>query len=99
MDLFTPLQLGKLSMRNRIVMAPMTRSRAGRDAVPTEAMVEYYRQRAGAGLIVTEGIAPSAAGLGYCRTPGIYSPEQLKAWSEITAAASSLSVESGSYFD
>lgn len=86
MDLFSPLQLGDLELRNRIFMAPMTRSRAGTDAVPTPEMVEYYRQRAGAGLIVTEGIAPSADGLGYCRTPGIYNPEQLAAWREVTTA-------------
>ena len=64
MDLFTPLTLGSLALRNRVVMAPMTRSRAGADAVPSDLMVEYYRQRAGAGLIVSEGIAPCAEGLG-----------------------------------
>ena len=74
--LFDALELGKLKLRNRIVMAPMTRSRAGPGAMPTDLMVEYYRQRAGAGMIVTEGIAPSADGIGYCRTPGIYSAEQ-----------------------
>lgn len=86
MDLFTPLQLGALHLRNRIVMAPMTRSRAGADGVPTDIMVDYYRQRASAGLIVSEGIAPSADGLGYCRTPGIYSAAQVEAWRAITAA-------------
>jgi N-ethylmaleimide reductase len=86
MDLFTPLTLGAMELRNRIVMAPMTRSRADTDAVPTEMMLNYYRQRASAGLIVTEGIAPSADGLGYCRTPGIYNTEQLAAWSRITQA-------------
>ncbi|TXS90180.1 alkene reductase [Parahaliea maris] len=86
MDLFTPLQLGDLELRNRIFMAPMTRSRADTHAVPTADMVEYYRQRAGAGLIVTEGIAPSADGLGYCRTPGIYNSAQLAAWREVTDA-------------
>ena len=86
MELFSPLQLGALKLRNRIFMAPMTRSRAGDDAVPTDIMIDYYRQRATAGLIVTEGIAPCANGLGYCRTPGIYSPAQIDAWSKITAA-------------
>jgi len=86
MDLFTPVTLGALQLRNRIVMAPMTRSRAGIDAVPTDVMVDYYRQRASAGLIITEGIAPSADGLGYCRTPGIYSREQVTAWRRITDA-------------
>ena len=86
MTLFSPLQLGDLNLRNRIVMAPMTRSRAGRDGVPSEDMVEYYRQRASAGMIVTEGIAPSADGLGYCRTPGIYSREQVDGWRRVTEA-------------
>jgi N-ethylmaleimide reductase len=86
MDLFTPLQLGALQLRNRIVMAPMTRSRAGADGVPTDIMVEYYRQRASAGLIISEGIAPSADGLGYCRTPGIYNAAQVTAWRAITEA-------------
>ena len=67
-------------------MAPMTRSRAGADAVPTDIMREYYRQRAGAGLIITEGIAPSADGLGYCRTPGIYNARQVEAWEKIVQA-------------
>ncbi|RLQ22833.1 alkene reductase [Seongchinamella sediminis] len=86
MDLFTPLTLGDLPLNNRIVMAPMTRSRAGTDAVPNALMVEYYRQRASAGLIVSEGIAPSADALGYCRTPGIYTAAQVEAWTGVTAA-------------
>ncbi|TDG13654.1 alkene reductase [Seongchinamella unica] len=86
MDLFTPLELGELQLRNRIVMAPMTRSRAGAEALPNALMVEYYRQRAGAGLIVSEGIAPSANGLGYCRTPGIYNSAQVSAWRQVTDA-------------
>ncbi|MEZ5571469.1 MAG: alkene reductase [Halioglobus sp.] len=86
MDLFTPLNLGALQLRNRIIMAPMTRSRAGAEGVPTELMIEYYRQRASAGLIISEGIAPSADGLGYCRTPGIYSAQQVDAWKPITDA-------------
>ena len=86
MDLFTPVNLGELQLRNRVVMAPMTRSRAGADGLPTGCMVEYYRQRAGAGMIVSEGIAPSADGLGYCRTPGIYNAEQVARWREVTDA-------------
>jgi len=86
MDLFSPVTLGALALRNRIVMAPMTRSRAGADAVPTALMAEYYRQRAGAGLIITEGIAPSADGLGYCRTPGIFSDAQVRGWRSVTEA-------------
>jgi N-ethylmaleimide reductase len=86
MDLFTPLKLGALDLRNRIVMAPMTRSRAAVDGLPTAIMADYYRQRASAGLIVSEGIAPSADGLGYCRTPGIYNQEQIDVWRAITDA-------------
>jgi len=86
MDLFTPLKLGALDLRNRIVMAPMTRSRAAADGLPTAIMADYYRQRASAGMIVSEGIAPSADGLGYCRTPGIYNQEQIDAWRAITHA-------------
>jgi len=85
-DIFSPLTLGELKLRNRVVMAPMTRSRATIEAVPTDVMQDYYRQRAGAGLIVSEGIAPSANGLGYCRTPGLYTSEQVSAWRNITAA-------------
>lgn len=86
MDLFTPVTLGRLELANRIVMAPMTRSRAAAEGMPTELMVEYYRQRAGAGLIVSEGIAPSADGIGYCRTPGIYSDEQVAMWRKVVDA-------------
>jgi N-ethylmaleimide reductase len=86
MDLFSPLNLGALKLRNRIVMAPMTRSRAAVDGLPTAVMADYYRQRASAGMIVSEGIAPSADGLGYCRTPGIYKQEQIDVWRAITRA-------------
>jgi N-ethylmaleimide reductase len=86
MDLFTPVKLGALQLRNRIVMAPMTRSRSGADGMPTDAMVDYYRQRASAGLLVSEGIAPSADGLGYCRTPGLYNAAQVDAWRAVTDA-------------
>jgi len=86
MDLFSPLKLGALELRNRIVMAPMTRSRADTSSVPTEVMVEYYRQRASAGLIISEGIAPSADGIGYCRTPGIYNDAQVAAWKPVLDA-------------
>lgn len=84
--LFEPVCLGELQLANRIVMAPMTRSRADARAVPTAEMVEYYRQRASAGLIVAEGTAPSASGLGYCRTPAIYTDEQIAAWRRVTRA-------------
>ncbi|MEH6570278.1 MAG: alkene reductase [Halioglobus sp.] len=86
MDLFSPVKLGALELRNRIVMAPMTRSRADSNAIPTQVMVEYYRQRASAGLIISEGIAPSADGMGYCRTAGLYNEEQVGAWKRVTDA-------------
>jgi len=84
--LFNGVTLGDLVLRNRIVMAPMTRSRCTADGVPTDLVAEYYTQRAGAGFIVTEGIAPSADGLGYCRTPGLFNPEQVAAWSLVVSA-------------
>lgn len=86
MDIFSSVTLGQLTLANRIVMAPMTRSRADTTAVPTDIMVDYYAQRAGAGLIITEGIAPSGDGLGYCRTPGLFNDAQVEAWARITAA-------------
>ncbi len=85
-DIFSPTKLGKLSLSNRIVMAPMTRGRAGPGDVPTDIMVEYYRQRAGAGLIITEGTQPSRAGKGYWRTPGIHSEEQVAGWRKVADA-------------
>lgn len=78
-------KLGKLSLTNRIVMAPMTRSRAIGN-VPNELIAEYYGQRAGAGLIITEGISPSPNGLGYARIPGLFSDEQVQAWKGVTHA-------------
>lgn len=85
-NLFSPGSLGDVELSNRIVMAPMTRSRAGEGDVPTALTVEYYRQRATAGLIVTEGAQPSANGKGYCRTPGIHTPEQVAAWRQVVEA-------------
>jgi N-ethylmaleimide reductase len=79
-DIFSPVRLGELALRNRVVMAPMTRNRAGPGDVPTTAMADYYRQRAGAGLIVTEGTQPSPTGKGYHRTPGILSDAQVAGW-------------------
>ena len=70
-NIFSAVSLGSLALANRIVMAPMTRSRAGAGAAPTQMMADYYAQRASAGLIISEGIAPSANGLGYSRTPGL----------------------------
>jgi len=85
-SLFDGVRIGDLELRNRIVMAPMTRSRAGEGDAPTALTAEYYRQRAGAGLIVSEGAQPSPHGKGYCRTPGIYSARQVAAWKEVTEA-------------
>ncbi|RYE01385.1 MAG: alkene reductase [Sphingomonadales bacterium] len=84
--LFTPVTLGALELRNRIAMSAMTRSRGGPGDTPGNLQVDYYGQRAGAGLIVTEGVQPSPAGKGYCRTPGIYSPEQTDGWARVTRA-------------
>lgn len=85
--LFSSTRLGPYTLRNRAVMAPMTRSRAD-DAtgVPSALAATYYRQRANAGLIITEGTYPSPSGKGYVRTPGIHSAEQIKAWASITDA-------------
>jgi N-ethylmaleimide reductase len=85
-NLFDPVRLGDLELSNRIIMAPMTRSRAGEGDAPTDLNVEYYRQRATAGLIVSEGTQPSANGKGYCRTPGIHSAAQIAGWRKVTDA-------------
>jgi N-ethylmaleimide reductase len=86
-QLFQPYQLGDLSLANRVVMAPLTRNRAtpGTDA-PNDLMVEYYRQRASAGLIVTEASQISQQGQGYIHTPGIYTDEQARGWRRINDA-------------
>lgn len=86
MNLLSPITLGDYSLRNRVVMAPMTRSRADANGVPSPLAAEYYGSRADAGLIVTEGTGPSASGMGYPRTPGIYSPAQIAAWRKVTDA-------------
>lgn len=83
--LFSPAQLGQLTLSNHIVMAPMTRSRALGN-VPNALMAEYYAQRASAGLIITEGTAPSANGLGYARIPGLFNQEQVAGWKLVTDA-------------
>jgi len=83
--LYSKTSLGPLELRNRLVMAPMTRSRAIGN-IPNDLMVEYYAQRASAGLIVTEGTSSSPNGLGYARIPGIFSTEQVFGWSRVTDA-------------
>jgi N-ethylmaleimide reductase len=85
-NLFEPLSVGALELSNRVVMAPLTRSRAGDGMVPTDLNVEYYRQRAGAGLIIAEGTQPSAVGQGYLDTPGIHTPEQVAGWRRVADA-------------
>jgi len=85
--LFDPLKLGALDLPNRIVMAPLTRSRATPDGrVPTDLQVDYYRQRASAGLIISEATSVTAMGVGYAATPGIWSEEQTEGWQKVTSA-------------
>lgn len=84
--LFTPYRLGALTLPNRIVMPPMTRSRAAAGDVATPLMAQYYAQRASAGLIVSEGTQISPQGQGYAWTPGIYSPAQVAGWKQVTDA-------------
>jgi N-ethylmaleimide reductase len=84
--LFESYALGPITLQNRLVMAPMTRSRATTDHVPTPIMVDYYAARADLGLIIAEGTSPSADGLGYARIPGLFTPEHVAAWRPITDA-------------
>ena len=83
--LFSPLKLGDLDLKNRIVMSPMTRSRAIGN-VPNDLMATYYGQRSAAGLIITEGTSPSPNGLGYSRIPGCYSMQQVEGWTRVTTS-------------
>lgn len=84
--LFTETQVGSTSLLNHIVMAPMTRCRAIGN-IPNDLMAKYYEQRSLAGLIITEGTAPSANGLGYARIPGIFNKEQVEGWTKVTNSA------------
>jgi N-ethylmaleimide reductase len=83
---FTPVRIGRLGLPSRLVMAPMTRSRAEASGVPGDLAAEYYAQRAGVGLIVTEGTQPSDDGQGYMATPGIYTSAHVAGWKEVTTA-------------
>lgn len=85
-DLFSPARFGAIDLANRIVMSSLTRNRAGAGNVPTTLMAEYYRQRASAGLILTEATPICAEGHGYPRTPGIHTPEQVAGWKLVTDA-------------
>jgi N-ethylmaleimide reductase len=84
--LFSPLTLGELELPNRLVMAPLTRLRAGEKGIPGPLLVEHYRQRASLGLIVSEGIYPVPVGQAYPGQPGIVTPEQVAGWKEVTDA-------------
>ncbi len=84
--LFEPLDAGELRLPNRIIMAPMTRSRAGDERMPNALMAEYYAQRAEAGLIITEATSVTPMGVGYAGTPGIWSAEQVEGWKLTTKA-------------
>jgi N-ethylmaleimide reductase len=86
LTLLSPISIGALNLKNRIVMAPLTRNRAGEGLAPTEMNVEYYRQRASAGLIISEGSQIAHEGAGYPFTPGIYTQQQVDGWKKVTDA-------------
>lgn len=83
-QLFEPVKLGDLTLKNRIAMAPMTRGRAGETRVPNDLMAEHYSQRASAGLIITEATVVSQQGIGWIGSPGIYTAEMTEGWSKVT---------------
>ena len=82
--LFDPISIGNLECRNRIVLAPMTRGRAGTERIPNDLMAEYYYQRSGAGLIITEATSVSEQGLGWNESPGIYTDAMVEGWKKVT---------------
>ncbi|MCC7227154.1 MAG: alkene reductase, partial [Burkholderiaceae bacterium] len=84
--LFEPYTARSLSLRNRVVMAPMTRSRAVENNTANALMAEYYAQRASAGLLITEGVSPSPNGLGYARIPGLFNQDHVRGWRLVTDA-------------
>ena len=85
-NLLDPIQIGDLSLPNRVLMAPLTRLRGTADHIPTPMMAEYYSQRASAGLIISEGVPVDPMGVGYANMPGIWSERQVEAWKPIVAA-------------
>ena len=85
-DFVSPIQFGELKLKNRVVMAPLTRSRATADRVPTELMAEYYAQRASAGLIIAEATVISEEANGYEKTPGLFTDAQVAGWKKVTDA-------------
>lgn len=82
--IFEPISIGKLQLKNRIAMAPMTRGRAGKERVPDDLMAEYYFQRAGAGLLITEATVISKQGIGWIDSPGIYTDAMVEGWQKVT---------------
>ena len=84
--LFDPIQLGDIAANNRVLMSPLTRGRSTNEHVPTDIMIDYYRQRAGAGVIITEGTGVSRLGLGWPNAPGLWTDAQVEAWKPVTAA-------------
>jgi 2,4-dienoyl-CoA reductase-like NADH-dependent reductase (Old Yellow Enzyme family) len=84
--LFDPITVGELRLPSRIVMAPLTRARAGGERVPNALMAEYYSQRASAGMIISEATSVTPMGVGYADTPGVWSPEQVEGWKLVTGA-------------
>ncbi|MEO0374785.1 MAG: alkene reductase, partial [Cyanobacteria bacterium P01_A01_bin.17] len=84
--LLSPFELRDLPLQNRVVMAPMTRSRAGKEQLANALMAKYYTQRASAGLIITEGTFISDQAIGWQHVPGIYTEEQTQAWQQVTDA-------------
>jgi len=85
-SLFNPLTLGAIELPNRIFMAPLTRARAGREAIPNDLMARYYAQRAGAGLIISEATGISREGLGWPNAPGLWNEAQVEGWKKVTDA-------------
>ena len=85
-NLLDPIRVGDLLLPNRMIMAPLTRLRGTADHIPTPIMAEYYKQRASAGLIISEGTPVDPLGVGYANVPGIWSNEQTEAWKPITRA-------------
>lgn len=85
--LFEPLKMGDFELKNRIVLAPMTRGRAGGERIPNELMAEYYYQRASAGLLITEATVVSAQGNGWVGSPGIYTEKMVEGWRIVTKKA------------
>jgi len=86
LTLFDPIEAGALRLPNRIIMAPLTRARAGAERIPNALMAEYYAQRASAGMIISEATSVSPMGVGYADTPGIWSPAQVEGWKLVTNA-------------